>query len=54
MTASIITARFERPGERYVSSGSWFYREEAEATLPIITDLAGLTNARIECVESLW
>jgi hypothetical protein len=53
MTAYIITAIFESTGERYVVSGSWIYREEAEATLPIITDLAGLTHVRIESVESL-
>ena len=53
MTTYIITARFESTGERYVASSSWIYREEAEATLPIIADLAGLTDVRIECVESL-
>jgi hypothetical protein len=54
MTTYIITARFESTGERYVASGSWIYREEAETILPIIADLAGLTDVRIECVESLW
>lgn len=54
MTTYIITAIFESTGERYVASSSWIYREEAEATLPIIADLAGLTDARIETVESLW
>ena len=52
MTAYIITAIFESTGERYVVSGSWIYREEEEATLPNIADLAGLTNLRIESVES--
>jgi hypothetical protein len=54
MTTYIITARFESTGERYVASSSWIYREEAEATMPIIADLAGLTDVRIESVESLW
>lgn len=50
--AYIITAIFESTGERYVVSGSWTRREEAEATLPIIADQAGLTNVRIESAES--
>jgi hypothetical protein len=54
MTAYTITAIFESTGQRYVASGSWIYREEAEATLPIIADLVGLTDVRIESVESLW
>lgn len=54
MTAYIITAIFESTGQRYVASGSWIYREEAEATLSIIADLVGLTDVRIESVESLW
>ena len=54
MTAYIITAIFENTGHRYVASGSWMYLEEAEATLPIIADLVGLTDVRIESVESLW
>jgi hypothetical protein len=54
MTTYIITARFESTGERYVASSSWLRREEAEATLPIIAGLAGLSNVRIESVESLW
>jgi hypothetical protein len=36
-----------------VASGSWIHREDAEDTLPIIADLVGLTDARIESVESL-
>jgi hypothetical protein len=48
-----LTAIFESTGEPYVVFGSWSYREEAEATLPIIADLASLTNLRIEFVESL-
>ena len=51
MTAYIITAMFESTGERYFVSSKWIYREEAEATLPIIADLAGLINLRIESVE---
>jgi hypothetical protein len=54
MTAYVITARFESTGGRYVASGSWTYREEAETMLPIIAELAGLTDVRIESVESLW
>jgi hypothetical protein len=53
MTAYIITAIFESTGQRYVASGSWIHREEAEATLPIIADLVGLADVRIEAVESL-
>ena len=53
MTTYIITAIFESTGERYVVSGSWIHREEAEANLPIITDQAGLNHVRIESVESL-
>ncbi len=53
MAAYIITAIFESTGERYVDFGSWIYREEEEATLPIIADLASLTNLRIESEESL-
>ncbi len=54
MTAYIITAIFESTSECYVVSGSWIYREEEEATLSIIADLARLTNLRIESVESLY
>jgi hypothetical protein len=54
MTAYIITAIFEGTGERYVASGSWIYREEAETILPLIADLVGLTDVRIESVESFW
>jgi hypothetical protein len=54
MTAYIITAIFESTGERYVASGSWIYRDEAETILPIIADLVGLTDAHIESVESFW